>query len=85
MYCFCSSMRGELITYFGACGACGMHLPGNQGAVAEEGLASFAGSISISRSLNVPSSISFERRSDGGSKAGRFVSSAALPFAVTRL
>jgi len=62
-----------------------MHLPGSQGAVVEEGLVSFAGSMSMSRSLKVSSAISFERISAGGSNAGRFISVAVFLLAVILL
>jgi len=41
-------MRGEMMMYFGAYGACGMHLPGIRGVDAVAGMAAFFGSISIS-------------------------------------
>jgi hypothetical protein len=62
-----------LTMYFGACGACGMHFPGTQGrvmlAAGVVGMA-FPESMSISRSLKVPSEMSCERRSGGVRKLG---------------
>jgi hypothetical protein len=58
-----------------------MHLPGTHGVDALVWIGSFPGSISIARSLKVPSSRSSARRFGGGSKVGRFGPSVGLPFA----
>jgi hypothetical protein len=75
-------MRGELITYFGVYGPCGMHLPNIHGVDTVVGKVSFSGSMSISRSLKVPSTRSFARKSGGSSKVGCFAPSVGLPFVV---
>ena len=85
MYCFCSSMRSELIMYFRAYGACGIHFPGSHGVGVVVGMVAFSGSISISRSLKVPSVRSFARRSGGGSKVGHLNPSLELLFTVAWL
>ena len=71
--------------YFGACGACGIHLPGSHGLDALAGAGSFPESMSISLSLKVPSANNLERRSGGGSKVGRLEPSPVLPFVVVWL
>jgi len=78
-------MRGELMMYFGAYGACGMHFPGIHGVDVVAGIVAFSGSISISQSLKVPSARSFERKSGWGSKVGHFKPSPELPFMVAWL
>jgi hypothetical protein len=75
-------MQGELIMYFGACGVCGIHLPGRHGLDALAGAGSFPESMSISLSLKVPSANNLERRSGGGSKVGHLEPSLVLPFAI---
>jgi hypothetical protein len=71
--------------YFGACGACGIHLPGSHGFDALVGADAFLESMSISLSLKVPSVNSFACRSGGGSKVGRLEPSPLLPFTVAWL
>jgi hypothetical protein len=71
--------------YFGACGACGIHLPGSHGLDALAGVGAFPKSMSISLSLKVPSANNFERRSRGGSKVGCLEPSPMLPFVVALL
>jgi hypothetical protein len=78
-------MHGEIMMYFGACGACGMHLTGIHGVDAVVGIVAFSGLISISQSLKVPSARSFQCRSGGGSKDDHFKPSPDLPFTVTWL